>query len=73
MDVTVGLVITLAGHLAVTVWWASRMDANVKHLVRAVDTLVAQGINHTALIGDHSTRITVLETKVNDTPANPTL
>lgn len=64
MELTLALVVTLAGHLAVTVWWASRMDAHVKHLIESVNTLVNQGAVHNATLADHSTRITVLERQV---------
>ena len=63
-QLTLGLIITLIGHLAVTVWWASRMDTNVKHLVQSVDTLVRQGESHSAVIAEHGTRIAVVETQV---------
>ena len=64
MDPYLGIVITLAGHLAVTVWWASRMHAHVEHLVKSVDTLVTQGAAHNILISDHAARLAVLEVQV---------
>lgn len=66
MELTIAVVLTLAGHLAVTVWWASRMDSNVKHLVRSVDTLVRQGDSHGVALAQHETRITVLEARASD-------
>lgn len=57
----IALAITLAGHLGVTVWWASRMDTNVKHAVQSLNALVEQGANHGATLAKHDTRLTVLE------------
>lgn len=57
-----GLAVTVLVHLAGAVWWASRVSADLRHLITSVDEARVEIRQLKTSVQEHETAIAVLET-----------